>query len=237
MKKSIQKATVLISAMIIALSAGACMTLINNDTANSVCKKLEAKYGEEFEVVKIGDRLVTSSAKTYVHPVSNSDIVFTARIDKSGNVDDDYVNHILLNSINQNIVSTFSDYGIVALSNAVVTDADVRETDRNLDLNSFTAKNNLDGILVYVAIDYNNEDPDTFISALEDATKDYDFELVVYPFFMDHEEFELHRNDFKSYPSVGAHIENNSLLFPAAKTRYTHGAITSGLNEFKAAFE
>ena len=65
---------------------------INNDTANDVCSALSEKYGESFVAVKIGDRFNTDSAKLYVHPADNEDILFTARINKdTGAVEDNYI--------------------------------------------------------------------------------------------------------------------------------------------------
>lgn len=81
MKKIIMKVGLIIMALTTMVTMSAC-SKINNDTANDVCSALSEKYGESFVAVKIGDRFNTDSAKLYVHPADNEDILFTARINK-----------------------------------------------------------------------------------------------------------------------------------------------------------
>lgn len=91
MKKIIMKVGLIIMALTTMVTMSAC-SKINNDTANDVCSALSEKYGESFVAVKIGDRFNTDSAKLYVHPADNEDILFTARINKdTGAVEDNYI--------------------------------------------------------------------------------------------------------------------------------------------------
>lgn len=236
MKNNLRKAVIILMAVITTISMSAC-SKINSETAADVCNALKAKYGEDFEVTQIGDRLNSSTATTYVHPVNNSDIVFTARIDRSGNVVDDYVNNIIMNSLEHDLVAKLSNSGFISVANAVVTEDDVIETDRNLDPNTFVKKNGLESVLVRVVFDYKNEDAETIISALEQATNKYEFDLVISAYFMNHDSFTQCENDFKTYPSVGAtKIDSYSPLF-SVKTVLSGGKSSVTASELAAIME
>ena len=236
MKNKIGKVVIILMAVITTISMSAC-SKINNETASDVCNALKAKYGEDFEVSQIGDRLNTSTATTYVHPVNNSEIVFTAKIDHSGNVVDDYVNNIVMYSIEKELVSHLGNSGITAAANAVVTEDDVIETDKSIDPNSFVTKNGIESVLVRLIIDYKSESAESIITALEKATAKYGFDLVISMYFVNHDAFLQCDSDFRTYPSVGAtRIESYSLLY-SAKTVLTNGKSTVTVSELEAILE
>lgn len=217
-----RKAVAILMALLTTVTMSAC-SRINNETASDVCKALEEKYGEAFEVTHIGNRLNTSTATTYVHPVNNSEIVFTATIDHNGNIVDDYASSIVMNTIEKCIEDSFEKNGVVCAANAVVTKDDITETERNIDPNSFTSKNGVDTILVRVIIDHQDETAASIITSLEQASARYDFSLVVSIYLLNHDAFISCEEDFRTFPSVGAtQIESYSpLVF--TKTILSHG--------------
>jgi len=82
---------------------------IDKDTATQITTALQEKYGEEFEVTSIGNRLGTAnndSVTSYVHPKSNSSILFKATMDTKGKlISDNYIVRKIGNEI-ENIIST-----------------------------------------------------------------------------------------------------------------------------------
>lgn len=232
MKNKLGKMLIVLMMVITTVSMSACST-ISKETASDICKALNEKYGEDFEVTQIGDRLNTAATTAYVHPVGDSSLIFTAKIDHSGNVVDDYVNNLVLNSIEKELVVQFGNSGIAVAANAVVPEEDVFETDKSLDANAFVEKNEIESILVRVIIDHTSESGESVISALEAATAKYNFDLVISLYFMNHDSFVLCDRDFNTYPSVGAtHIENYSPLF-IAKTVMSKGSSSVTADELQ----
>ena len=124
MKKIIMKVGLIIMALTTMVTMSAC-SKINNDTANDVCSALSEKYGESFVAVKIGDRFNTDSAKLYVHPADNEDILFTARINKdTGAVEDNYIEEKVNYQVEDTLKNAFELNGISAASRCMVVTRD-----------------------------------------------------------------------------------------------------------------
>ena len=88
MKTMIKRMSVIAMAFMVAANMAACIGL-DQIQARQVEQALEARYGEEFKVTRIGNRLGSGepdTAEAYCHPVANPDIVFRARIDIDGNL-------------------------------------------------------------------------------------------------------------------------------------------------------
>ena len=236
MKKCIRKAVAILMALLSTITMSAC-SKINNETASDVCKALEEKYGETFEVTHIGNRLNTSTATTYVHPISNSEIIFTATIDHNGRVFDDYASSIVMNTIENCITDSLKANGIVCAANAVVTKDEIEETELNLDPNSFTSRNGVDTVLIRVIIDHRDESAESIITSLEHVSSDYDFSLVVSIYLLNHDSYMSCEEDFRTYPSVGAtQIESYSPIL-LAKTTLSHGISSMSSSELAALME
>lgn len=213
MKNHLRKAAAILMALLTTITMSAC-SKINSETAADVREALEAKYGKAFEVTHIGNRLNNSTATAFAHPVDQSEIVFTATIDHDGNVVDDYANHIVLNTIEKELVHAFQANGIASAVNAVVTEDDVIETDTDISPNAFASKNGIDAILVRVILDGPEVSARSVIDSLEEAAASYEFSLVVSLYVMPHEAFVTCEKDFQTYPSVGAtKIESYSPVF------------------------
>ena len=124
MKQIIMKVGLIIMALTTMVTMSAC-SKINNDTANDVCSALSEKYGESFVAVKIGDRFNTDSAKLYVHPADNEDILFTARINKdTGAVEDNYIEEKVNYQVEDTLKNAFELNGISVASRCMVVTRD-----------------------------------------------------------------------------------------------------------------
>ena len=123
-KKTIMKVGLMIMALTTMITMNAC-SKINNETANDVCIALAEKYGEDFVAVKIGDRFNTDSAKLYVHPKNNEEVLFTARINKdSGIVEDNYIEEKINYQVENVLLNAFLEKGISVSSRSMVVTKD-----------------------------------------------------------------------------------------------------------------
>lgn len=192
---------IIMAAALITMSA---CSKINKDTANEVCSYLEGQYGCKFVASQIGDRLNKSTAKLYVYPESNSEIVFTAVIDTNGNIREDYVAHLVLYTIETSIHDAFNSNGMKCSVNAVITEDDIHEENPNITVQEFVDKNNIDSIFVRIVIDEATLDASGIVKALEDASKNCGVTLAVSAYILSSDSYQQCKSDFVTYPSVGA---------------------------------
>ena len=115
MKKIIKRIGVIVMAFMVAANMAACIGL-DQIQAKQVEQALEARYGEEFKVTRIGNRLGSGEPDTveaYCHPVANPDIVFRARIDIDGNLlNDPYPSAVLKYQMEEYLMQSFEADGM-----------------------------------------------------------------------------------------------------------------------------
>ena len=141
MKKIIKRIGVIVMAFMVAANMAACIGL-DQIQAKQVEQALEARYGEEFKVTRIGNRLGSGEPDTveaYCHPVANPDIVFRARIDIDGNLlNNPYPSAVLEYQMEEYLMQSFEADGMevqingyLAMGNAVgdFTEIDVKAED------------------------------------------------------------------------------------------------------------
>ena len=141
MKKIIKRIGVIAMAFMVAANMAACIGL-DQIQARQVEQALEARYGEEFKVTRIGNRLGSGepdTAEAYCHPVANPDIVFRARIDIDGNLlNNPYPSAVLEYQMEEYLMQSFEADGMevqingnLAMGNAVgdFTEIDVKAED------------------------------------------------------------------------------------------------------------
>ena len=141
MKKIIKRMSVIAIAFMVAANMVGCIGL-DQIQARQVEQALEARYGEEFKVTRIGNRLGSGepdTAEAYCHPVANPDIVFRARIDIDGNLlNDPYPSAVLEYQMEEYLMQSFEADGMevqingnLAMGNAVgdFTEIDVKAED------------------------------------------------------------------------------------------------------------
>ncbi len=124
MKKIIKRIGVIAMAFMVAANMAACIGL-DQIQARQVEQALEARYGEEFKVTRIGNRLGSGepdTAEAYCHPVANPDIVFRARIDIDGNLlSEDYIGAVLRNQMKEYLMQSFEADGMEVQINGYFT--------------------------------------------------------------------------------------------------------------------
>ena len=141
MKTMIKRMSVIVMAFMVAANMAACIGL-DQIQAKQVEQALEARYGEEFKVTRIGNRLGSGEPDTveaYCHPVANPDIVFRARIDIDGNLlNNPYPSAALEYQMEEYLMQSFEVDGMevqingnLAMGNAVgdFTEIDVKAED------------------------------------------------------------------------------------------------------------
>ena len=124
MKTMIKRMSVIAMAVMIAANMAACIGL-DQIQARQVEQALEARYGEEFKVTRIGNRLGSGEPDTveaYCHPVANPDIVFRARIDIDGNLlSEGYIGATLRNQMKEYLMQSFEADGMEVQINGYFT--------------------------------------------------------------------------------------------------------------------
>ena len=127
MKKIIKRIGVIAMAFMVAANMAACIGL-DQIQAKQVEQALEARYGEEFKVTRIGNRLGSGepdTAEAYCHPVANPDIVFRARIDIDGNLlNNPYPSAALEYQMEKYMTSNFEMEGMQVLNYSQVSGHD-----------------------------------------------------------------------------------------------------------------
>ncbi len=124
MKTMIKRMSVIVMAFMVAANMVGCIGL-DQIQARQVEQALEARYGEEFKVTRIGNRLGSGepdTAEAYCHPVANPDIVFRARIDIDGNLlSEDYIGATLRNQMKEYLMQSFEADGVEVQINGYFT--------------------------------------------------------------------------------------------------------------------
>ena len=124
MKTMIKRMSVIAIAFMVATNMVGCIGL-DQIQARQVEQALEARYGEEFKVTRIGNRLGSGepdTAEAYCHPVANPDIVFRARIDIDGNLlSEDYIGAVLRNQMKEYLMQSFEADGMEVQINGYFT--------------------------------------------------------------------------------------------------------------------
>ena len=124
MKTMIKRMSVIAMAFMVAANMAACIGL-DQIQARQVEQALEARYGEEFKVTRIGNRLGSGepdTAEAYCHPVANPDIVFRARIDIDGNLlNEGYIGATLRNQMKEYLMQSFEADGMEVQINGYFT--------------------------------------------------------------------------------------------------------------------
>ncbi len=129
MKKVFRKVVPIIMAAALSLSFTACMKNLDSNNAQEIIDLLNRKYGTEFDVKSIGNRLASDKADTvtaYCYPKNNEKVVFEAVMNVERElVSDDYPVRLLEVEAKEIIEKKFSEGGIkatVAVSIARISD-------------------------------------------------------------------------------------------------------------------
>lgn len=137
MKNVLRKVVIIIMAAALSMSFTACMRYLDRNNAEEVAKLLGQKYGIEFEVQSIGNRLASDKADTvtaYCYPKNNAKVIFEAVMNVERElVSDDYPVRLLEVAAKEKIEAEFSGKGIEAT--VAVSVARLPITENLLDAN------------------------------------------------------------------------------------------------------
>ena len=137
MKTMIKRMSVIVMAFMVAANMVGCIGL-DQIQARQVEQALEARYGEEFKVTRIGNRLGSGepdTAEAYCHPVANPDIVFRARIDIDGNLlNNPYPSAVLEYQMEEYMTSNFEMEGMQVQINGYLGVTGPNSNYENVDL-------------------------------------------------------------------------------------------------------
>ena len=118
MKNALRKVVLVIMAAALSMSFTACMKNLDSNNAEEVAKLLGKKYGIEFEVKSIGNRLASDKADTvtaYCYPKNNAKVIFEAVMNVERElVSDDYPVRLLEIAAKEKIEAEFSEKSIEA---------------------------------------------------------------------------------------------------------------------------
>lgn len=188
------------------ITMNACSKM-NDATANDVCTALSEKYGESFVAIKIGDRFNTDSAKLYVHPAKNENLIFTARINKdSGKVEDNYIRSIIANEIEEEIKSSVDSSDLkCGFSVTLMCQDTSNEADASISFEKFAEKYSLSGIAVYVPIKsstISDQTVEDIISTFKKANDKFSVSVSAMLYSISDENFEKCMDDMTYYPDL-----------------------------------
>lgn len=180
---------------------------MNFETANDVCKALTEKYGEPFVAVKIGDRFNSDSAKLYVHPADDEELVFPAWINKnSKEVEDNYIRTIVANKLKQEIKSNFAfpptEYELYL---DLLCHDPSDETDRNISVEDFANKYSLSAITVYLPIRssfISQKTIENIAMALQKVNKKTGIGVYIMVYSISDEQFDSCAENMRCYPDI-----------------------------------
>ena len=198
MKKIIMKVGLIIMALTTMVTMSAC-SKINNDTANDVCSALSEKYGESFVAVKIGDRFNTDSAKLYVHPADNEDILFTARINKdTGAVEDNYIEE----KVNYQVEDTLKN-GISAASRCMVVTRDTLSVEtEEYTPQTFSEKYGFTHYTVYLVLKDGTYTAHDVLNAVKFANDTIGVKLVIAGYVFEDDGYSKCVSEIQSTPDI-----------------------------------
>lgn len=203
MKKIIMKVGLIIMALTTMVTMSAC-SKINNDTANDVCSALSEKYGESFVAVKIGDRFNIDSAKLYVHPADNEDILFTARINKdTGAVEDNYIEEKVNYQVEDTLKNAFELNGISAASRCMVVTRDTLSVEtEEYTPQTFSEKYGFTHYTVYLVLKDGTYTAHDVLNAVKFANDTIGVKLVIAGYVFEDDGYSKCVSEIQSTPDI-----------------------------------
>lgn len=152
MRKILRKVSIVVMGISMLTLLG-CSDL-NENTAKIIEETLSEKYNESFEVKYLGERWGTKSndtVTTYVKAV-DSDIMFTAVMDKSENIVENYPEMLLMNKFASVFNKAIVDQGLDASSWIGIHSIQPIEITKEMTIEDYLQKSNLDYIHVEIVM-------------------------------------------------------------------------------------
>lgn len=161
------------------------------DTAKTVKKMLNERYGLDFEVTNMGNRINTGSVTLYCYPKNDEDIRFTAVYDYSSKeLVDDYIPRVYARAVDNEISSLCSGVGIAVSSITTFIGANSNELIECEDINDFISKSNATKLYILMAVNADDlsteENAQHMLSSLETLSMGYGNIDILAGLFMYH---------------------------------------------------
>ena len=197
------KVGLIIMALTTLITMNAC-SKINKEIANDVCVALAEKYGESFAVTKIGDRFNTNSAKLYVYPTTNENVVFIAKINnKTGIVEDNYVEEKVNFQVEDILRESFEKNGIIVASRSMVITRDPLNVENDeYTPKNFSEKYGFDHYTIYLALRGGNYSAEEILNAIKTANEKIGVKLVIAAYVFDETNFSECATDLQEIPDM-----------------------------------
>lgn len=187
---------------------------VNTKIISDVYAALEEKYGEEFEIIHIGNRFFSSSVTLHVRSKRNAGIVFTMKADRSGKMEDDYIKSIIAKRIADHAVEVLRENGFNASACVSVSTDALPKDDASLPVNEFMKKNGIDSALLTLIVERYGKGPEHILPALTAVSLSYDFKLVADVYILPSEAFADCSEHLEQFPSVSeAYIRRYAPVF------------------------
>ena len=184
-----------------------CSNLINQMSIEKVCKALEEKYGEEFEVTKLGDRINTGHTKFQMNPVNNKEIVFEATMDNDdGVVVDSYVRASAANKVEKELKNLLEKVDIkTELIISIYCKDTKKEKNTNLSLRDLVEKYDCEIVFIDFPLSesvYCEEKVNEIMRMLEEFKNVYGININGYLYIIPNETYDKCLSDLNTYYTV-----------------------------------
>ena len=238
MDRAIIKLGVIIMAISAMFTMSAC-SKINNDTSSKVCKALEERYGETFIAKKIGDRFHTNTAKLYVYPEKNEEILFTATIDReTGNVYDTYLLEKVNNDIEKILTQCFSNEAMEAYAQCMV----IAKESFDISKDNYTPLKlqeiyGFEHYSIYFIMNTENMTPEKIERALININKEIGVKMIVSGYIFETDNYKACLEKMKENPEISTTIIEKELPRAAFDVIVDNEACSMSIEEFTSIVE
>lgn len=163
------------------------------DTATTVKKKLNEKYGLNFVVTAMGDRINTGSATLYCHPEDNENIRFSAVYNYSTqSITDDYLPRKYAVELENEIAGFSESLGVPFAAFVVFDDAKYDDVTNVSDLEDFVKQSGTSKLFIRLALNADQVASDQKAKAILDSlvqlSSNHESVSLLVPVFMYHED-------------------------------------------------
>lgn len=197
-----KKIGILIMSMISMLYLQGC-TETGRQTAREVCDVLESRYDETFTATQIGGRWNTDSAKVFVHPDNNEELMFTAVINQNTReVKDDYFVQMVNDIINKALEHNFAENHIQGTARSYVAYDDAYQyAERNESPEKLQEACGLEYYVTYIILD-SEQEPEDVKEIIRKTCEEQRITMIAVVFDLPSDEYEACRSAMKKNPEM-----------------------------------
>ena len=243
-KKKLMQIGGLVIAMAALMNFTSCLRALNKTNAGDIERLLQEKYGIEFQVISIGNRLASPSMDTvtaYCSPKNNNRVVFEAKMNTNNElVSDNFPNRVIDVQAEDYIENYFHKYGFSVSANVhifqLTDDIDFR-TANYLQI----LKNTPDvGFSIYVAV-CETDDTRKLYEVLSSLLTSYyrhnkSIHIGMDLWHMSVESYKTCEEELQGIPSPSEYIYIKHSPIGSASILMTNGTLNVSYEEFNKKF-